>query len=52
MEIGPGALWLAQVQTLCNLFDREGRLLPQTSGQRQLEAITLRTSRQVLFRPV
>jgi hypothetical protein len=43
---------LPQVQTLCNLFDREGRLLPQTSGQRQLEAITLRTSRQVLFRPV
>jgi len=35
MEIGPGALRFAQVQTLGNLFDGEGRLLPQTSGQRQ-----------------
>ncbi|HZR16314.1 MAG TPA: hypothetical protein VFE51_03225 [Verrucomicrobiae bacterium] len=48
LEIDPGALRLSQVQTLGNLFDREGRLLPQASRQRQLQVIALGTSRQVL----
>jgi hypothetical protein len=36
VEIGPGALGLAEVQTLGDLLDREGGLSPPAGDQREL----------------